>query len=165
MSPPLAGRVCPPGTKSFALICDDPDAPSGTWVHWVLCRLPAAVSSLAEKVEPPPLPNGAKQGANDFGKVEVWRSLPARGRAHHYFFKVYALDLDLALKPGPRRRSCLRRWSTTSSPKASSWANTSAREVSAAKSPVRPANGFSRAIVFQPPCLRWYRRSARSRIQ
>src|SRR5919201_7064814 len=66
-SPPLAWSEPPPGTKSFALICDDPDAPAGTWVHWVLYDVPGTAMRLAEGVPPKPsLDDGSRQGTNDF---------------------------------------------------------------------------------------------------
>src|SRR5579862_7709637 len=70
VSPPLRWSDPPPATKSFALICDDPDAPRGTWVHWVLFNLPAEQRELAEGVPTTAtLGNGAKQGKNDFGNI------------------------------------------------------------------------------------------------
>lgn len=100
-SPPLQWTDPPPGTACFALICDDPDAPRGTWVHWVLYNLPAGSRSLAEGVSTEPtLDNGARQGTNDFGKTGYGGPAPPRGRAHRYFFKLYALDKPLDLPPG-----------------------------------------------------------------
>jgi len=70
LSPPLAWADPPPGTKSFALVCDDPDAPAGTWVHWVLYGVPASVTSLPEGVRPAPtLDDGSRQGTNDFRRT------------------------------------------------------------------------------------------------
>lgn len=108
MSPPLAWSAVPAGTKSIALICDDPDAPGGMWVHWVLFNLPPSASSLPEKVEPgASLSDGARQGANDFGKLGYGGPCPPPGKAHHYFFKVYALDTTVALKPGAKKADLL----------------------------------------------------------
>jgi Raf kinase inhibitor-like YbhB/YbcL family protein len=105
ISPPLNWTGVPPGTKSVALICDDPDAPGGTWVHWVLYNLPVGTNALAEKVPATAtLPNGARQGVNDFGKVGYGGPCPPAGKPHHYFFKLYALDIDLALKPGATKK-------------------------------------------------------------
>ena len=98
VSPALHWTGPPPKTKSFALIVDDPDAPGGTWVHWVLYAIPAAASEVAESV--PPRDNVAGvgvQGANDFGKVGYGGPCPPRGPAHRYFFKLYALDGELSL--------------------------------------------------------------------
>ncbi len=109
VSPSLSWSGAPAGTKSLALICEDPDAPNGLWVHWVLYNLPATTTALAEKVEATgPLPGGAKQGTNDFQKIGYGGPCPPPGKAHRYFFKLYALDADLALKPGATRKDLLR---------------------------------------------------------
>ena len=95
-SPPLAWSDAPAGTKSFALIVDDPDAPDPaapkqTWVHWVVFDLPAGTSSLAAGAAPPP---GARPGRNDYGN-ERWNGpCPPIGR-HRYVHKLYALDVTL----------------------------------------------------------------------
>lgn len=101
VSPPLAWSGIPDGAKSIALICDDPDAPVGTWVHWVLYNLPPNTAELAENVpRQDTLPNGARQGRNDFGKIGYGGPAPPPGPAHRYYFKIYALDAVLDLKPG-----------------------------------------------------------------
>jgi Raf kinase inhibitor-like YbhB/YbcL family protein len=101
VSPPLSWTDPPPKTKSFALVTDDPDAPSGLWVHWVLYDLPADTRKLPEGVaRDPRLPNGALQGRNDFGKTGYNGPCPPRGSAHRYFFKLYALDSPTGLKAG-----------------------------------------------------------------
>ncbi len=101
LSPPLSWTGTPEGTKSLALIMDDPDAPVGTWVHWVLYNLPASVHELAEGVPTTEtLPNGARQGRNDFRKIGYGGPCPPPGPAHRYFFKLYALDTELSLAPG-----------------------------------------------------------------
>ena len=98
VSPPLNWSEAPPGTRSFALICDDPDAPVGTWVHWVIHGLSPATADLPEMVPPTErAPGGAKQGLNDFRRVGYGGPCPPPGRPHHYFFKLYALDTELAL--------------------------------------------------------------------
>jgi Raf kinase inhibitor-like YbhB/YbcL family protein len=95
-SPPLRWDGGPEATKSFALVCDDPDAPRGTWVHWVLWNLPTDQHELPEGVPTTPtLPSGARQGKNDFGKVGYGGPAPPRGKPHRYFFKIYALDRTL----------------------------------------------------------------------
>ena len=100
VSPPLRWSDPPPETKSFALICDDPDAPRGTWVHWVLFNLPAEKRQLEESVPAQKgLDEGAKQGKNDFGKVGYGGPSPPAGKPHRYFFKLYALDTTLDLAP------------------------------------------------------------------
>jgi Raf kinase inhibitor-like YbhB/YbcL family protein len=99
VSPPLSWSEAPPGTRSFALICDDPDAPVGTWVHWVVYGLAPATAELPEMVAPTEqLPGGAKQGLNDFRRVGYGGPCPPPGRPHRYFFKLYALDTELALR-------------------------------------------------------------------
>jgi Raf kinase inhibitor-like YbhB/YbcL family protein len=108
ISPPLKWTGSPAGTKSFALICDDPDAPAGTWVHWVLFNLRASATELSEKVEPVgTLPGGATQGTNSFAKIGYGGPCPPPGKPHRYFFKLYALDTDLPLKPGAAKRDLL----------------------------------------------------------
>jgi Raf kinase inhibitor-like YbhB/YbcL family protein len=103
-SPPLRWSEPPPGTSSLALICDDPDAPRGTWVHWVLFNLPAQSRELEEGVPTAGLlGNGAKQGTNDFGKVGYGGPAPPGGNPHRYFFKLYALDTVLDLPAGSSR--------------------------------------------------------------
>ena len=101
VSPPLTWSDAPPGTQSFALITDDPDAPAGIWVHWVIFDLPPSVHELAEGVpKQEDLPNHARQGMTDFRKVGYGGPCPPPGKAHRYFFKLYALDGRLNLKPG-----------------------------------------------------------------
>ncbi|HHT9133494.1 MAG TPA: YbhB/YbcL family Raf kinase inhibitor-like protein [Candidatus Avalokitesvara rifleensis] len=105
VSPPLSWNDPPKGTKSFTIICDDPDAPGGTWVHWVLYDLPPDASGLPEDVpKTKTLDNGAKQGTNDFRSIGYGGPCPPRGPAHRYFFKLYALDAKLDLPPGKTKR-------------------------------------------------------------
>ncbi len=105
ISPPLAWSNIPASTQSFALTIDDPDAPGGIWVHWVLFNLPAETTSLpADIPRTDTLPNGARQGSNDFGSVGYGGPRPPRGRGHRYIFKIYALDSMLDLRPGAMRR-------------------------------------------------------------
>jgi Raf kinase inhibitor-like YbhB/YbcL family protein len=93
VSPALSWTNSPTGTRSLAMIADDPDAPGGTWVHWVLYDLPPDTRQLPEGVpRSPQLPNKALQGRNDFGKIGYNGPCPPRGSAHRYFFKLYALD-------------------------------------------------------------------------
>jgi Raf kinase inhibitor-like YbhB/YbcL family protein len=99
VSPPLSWSEVPPGTRSFALICDDPDAPVGTWVHWVIYNLAPTTAELLEMVaSTEQLPGGAKQGLNDFRRVGYGGPCPPPGRPHRYLFKLYALDTELALR-------------------------------------------------------------------
>lgn len=107
VSPPLAWGSAPEGTKTFALICDDPDAPMGTWVHWVLFNLPASVNELSENIPPErELENGAKQGTNDFMKIGYGGPCPPGG-THRYYFKLYALDTELNLEAGAKKPQLL----------------------------------------------------------
>jgi len=97
ISPPLAWSPLPAGAKSIALICDDPDAPMGTWVHWVVYNLPADSTGLPEGVRPTErIERGGSQGVNDFRKIGYGGPCPPRG-THRYLFKVYALDAKLEL--------------------------------------------------------------------
>ena len=101
VSPALSWSEPPAGTQSLGLIMDDPDAPAGTWVHWVLYELPASTRELAENVpKDRELANGARQGRNDFGRTGYGGPCPPRGSSHRYFFKLYALDAKTNLKPG-----------------------------------------------------------------
>jgi Raf kinase inhibitor-like YbhB/YbcL family protein len=103
-SPHLAWSEIPVDTRSFALVCDDPDAPRGTWVHWVLFNLPADAVELAPGVpRTPELPSGARQGLNDFGNVGYDGPCPPPGKPHRYFFRLHALDCALNLAPGVTR--------------------------------------------------------------
>jgi Raf kinase inhibitor-like YbhB/YbcL family protein len=105
VSPPLEWSNTPEGTKSLALICDDPDAPMGTWVHWVLYGLLADTTSLAEGVpKNEVIEDLAVQGSNDFKRVGYGGPCPPRGKPHRYFFKLYALDSKLDLKPGAKKK-------------------------------------------------------------
>jgi Raf kinase inhibitor-like YbhB/YbcL family protein len=108
VSPPLQWEGLPPGANSLALICDDPDAPAGIWVHWVLYNLPINSSALPEAVPASEtLSSGAKQGINDFRRVGYGGPCPPPGKAHRYYFKLYALDIELALKPRTTKHELL----------------------------------------------------------
>ncbi len=101
ISPKLEWKGPPANTESFALIMDDPDAPAGTWVHWVLYEIPSDARELPERVPmQEQLASGARQGRNDFGKIGYGGPCPPPGKPHRYFFKLYALDTKLNLKPG-----------------------------------------------------------------
>jgi Raf kinase inhibitor-like YbhB/YbcL family protein len=98
ISPPLAWQEPPSGTRSLALICDDPDAPRGTFTHWVVFNVPADSREMSAGVPlSATLPNGAVHGTNDFGKAGYGGPSPPPGKPHRYFFKVYALDQTLDL--------------------------------------------------------------------
>ena len=108
VSPPLAWNSIPEGTKSIALICDDPDAPMGTWIHWVMYNLPGDLTGLPENVpsgENPP--TGGKHGITDFGTYGYGGPAPPSG-THRYFFKIYARDSELALKGRVTKKDLLK---------------------------------------------------------
>ena len=108
ISPPLQWDTVPECTKSIALISDDPDAPMGTWVHWVLFNLPADTTELTENIPPDEnLPGGAGQGTNDFRRIGYGGPCPPGG-THRYFFKIYALDSELDLPAGTRKKDLLK---------------------------------------------------------
>jgi Raf kinase inhibitor-like YbhB/YbcL family protein len=108
VSPPLAWDHVPDGTRSQALLCEDPDAPRGVWTHWVLFNLPPDQRKLDENVaKKPTLPGGAIQGNNDFGKSGYSGPSPPPGKPHRYFFKLYALDAPLNLPAGASRQQLL----------------------------------------------------------
>ncbi len=100
ISVPLLFLHVPPSAKSLALVMDDPDAPRGVFVHWVIYDMPAALEGLPEGVpHVPELEYGIKQGLNDFGKIGYGGPCPPSG-AHRYFFKLYALSVETVLDPG-----------------------------------------------------------------
>ena len=113
LSPPLAWSNVPQGAKEIALICDDPDAPAGTWVHWVLYKIPADVTGLPEGLPREKIlkvPAGAAQGINSFSKDNLgYRGpLPPPGHGpHHYHFKVFALDKPVSVPPGVDKKTLL----------------------------------------------------------
>jgi len=105
ISPPLVWTNAPANTKSFALIADDPDAPMGTWVHWVLYDLPPPTKALPEDVAKTQYITGsAKQGINDFHRLGYGGPCPPPGKPHRYYFKLYALDKMLELAPGETKQ-------------------------------------------------------------
>jgi Raf kinase inhibitor-like YbhB/YbcL family protein len=100
-SPPLSWIGIPANAKSMALVVDDPDAPAGTWVHWVLYNIPAEVTSLPAGIPKiATVPNIGTQGSNDFRRIGYGGPCPPPGKPHRYFFKLYALDATLNLNPG-----------------------------------------------------------------
>jgi len=107
ISPPLAWRGAPPGTQSFALIMDDPDAPGRTWVHWVVFNLPADAAALPAAIRSDDdLPGAAAHGQNSWRRSDYGGPCPPSG-THRYFFKLYALDTTLDLTPGATRQQVL----------------------------------------------------------
>lgn len=100
-SPPLAWNDIPEGTQSLVLIVDDQDAPAGTWVHWLLYDIPPCVDNLPEGQPPTEtVPGIGTQGSNDFGRIGYGGPCPPGGSPHHYYFKLYALDMLFNLEPG-----------------------------------------------------------------
>ncbi|MFZ9748903.1 MAG: YbhB/YbcL family Raf kinase inhibitor-like protein [Vulcanococcus sp.] len=105
LSPPLRWSGSPAGTESLALLVEDPDAPSGTWVHWVLFNIPASIKALPAGLERSPrLANGACHGScwgvDRFERIGFQGPMPPPGRAHRYRFELIALDCLLPLQPG-----------------------------------------------------------------
>jgi len=108
ISVPLAWKDSPSQTQSFALVVEDPDAPGKTFVHWVLFDLPGDVSELRAGIgRHESLPGNATQGVNDFGNLGYNGPCPPKGPAHHYHFKLYALDRPTGLPPKATRQSVL----------------------------------------------------------
>jgi Raf kinase inhibitor-like YbhB/YbcL family protein len=100
VSPPIAWQNIPPACKSLCLICDDPDAPGKTWVHWVCYDIPTAVTGIAQGCpKADTISGGGKQGKTDFGSIGYGGPCPPSG-SHRYFFKLYALDVMLNLPAG-----------------------------------------------------------------
>lgn len=109
LSPPLKWSGVPAGAQSLAIICEDPDAPRGTFCHWLLYNLPASTRELAEGVaNEAEFTNGARQGLNDFGRIGYNGPCPPRGDdAHRYYFRIYALNASLKFNELPRREDLL----------------------------------------------------------
>lgn len=104
ISPPLEWSGVPDAAQSLALIVDDPDAPAGIWVHWVLYNIPVERVSLPEDVSRDANVEGiGDQGINDFGRTGYGGPCPPRGSSHRYYFKLYALDTRLELKIGTKK--------------------------------------------------------------
>jgi len=107
VSPALEWSGAPGNVKSFALVCEDPDAPRSTWIHWVLYNLPADAKEMPEAMPPDAkLPSGALHGVNDFGNPGYGGPAPPRGKPHRYVFKLFALD-DLLKLPEKATRAQL----------------------------------------------------------
>jgi Raf kinase inhibitor-like YbhB/YbcL family protein len=100
LSPSLEWSGEPPETRSFTLTVEDPDAPAGTWCHWLLYDIPPKIHNLAQGYKPGSL---GISGENDFGKPGYGGPCPPKGKAHRYFFKLHALDTQtLGLQPGAK---------------------------------------------------------------
>lgn len=107
ISPPLQWADAPVDTRSFALIVDDPDAPISPWTHWLLYNLPSESCALPESVPPDAeLTDGSRHGKNSWGWLGYGGPCPPSG-AHRYFFKLYALDTVLELRPGASKEALL----------------------------------------------------------
>src|ERR1039458_2244907 len=103
-SPDLSWFGAPAGVQSFALIADDPDAPVGTWTHWLVWNIPAQSTGLPKGVpKEETLGNGTRQGRNDFRRIGYGGPCPPPGKPHRYFFKVYALDAKLDVRAGANK--------------------------------------------------------------
>jgi Raf kinase inhibitor-like YbhB/YbcL family protein len=95
MSPPLEWSGLPPDTRSLVLLCDDPDAPAGTWHHWAMYDIPPSSAGLPEGAGQPSGAKSFKQGVNDFGRIGYGGPCPPRGHGpHHYHFRLLALSAD-----------------------------------------------------------------------
>jgi len=109
VSPPLEWSDPPEGTQALALVCDDPDAPVGTWDHWLIWNLPADTRELPEGVPTTATVDdlgGAAQGKNGWGKIGYGGPMPPPGHGdHHYHFRLYALEARLDLAPGAEKRT------------------------------------------------------------
>ena len=109
ISPQLSWSGAPVETKSFVLIADDPDAPAGTWVHWVIYNIPPTVKELNKNIpNDAVLPGGITQGMTDFGRTGYGGPCPPGG-THRYYFKLYALNEDLGLKPKLSKKEVLKK--------------------------------------------------------
>lgn len=107
ISPPLKWEDPPSGTQSFVLICDDPDAPMGTWDHWIVFNIPAKETELPEDIPSQNrLPNNALHGQNSWGRNDYGGPCPPSG-IHRYFFKLYALDILLDLEAGANKNQVM----------------------------------------------------------
>ena len=101
VSPELSWAGAPQGTKSFALIVDDPDAPAGTWNHWLIWNIPASQHELNEGAS---RNHAITEGQNDFHKTRYNGPCPPPGKPHRYYFKLFALDTELTLPTGSARK-------------------------------------------------------------
>lgn len=108
-SPSLFWKNVPAKTESFVLICDDPDAPFKTWVHWLLFNIPGSFREIRENISAKELAEeGVSAGINDFGKLGYGGPCPPAGKYHRYFFKLYALDTALSLEEGATKKEIIR---------------------------------------------------------
>lgn len=105
LSPPLSFGPAPPGTESLVVICDDPDAPSGLFTHWILYNIPPSTRQVAKGVaKKPALIDGSRHGMNNYGRLEYSGPCAPPGNPHHYHFDLFALDLVLSLRAPVSRK-------------------------------------------------------------
>lgn len=110
VSPPLKWHDVPAETKSLVLICDDPDAPLMTWVHWLIYCIPPSKNGLEENIpRKEVLEWGGKQGKNSWGKIGYGGPCPPGKKQHRYFFRLYALNEELNLPAGLKKKELLKR--------------------------------------------------------
>lgn len=109
ISPPLRWSTLPERTISFAVLCEDPDAPAGIWTHWIIFNIPPNVMELPAGIKnEEKLENGIVQGVNDFGYTGFGGPCPPDGAEHRYYFRIYALDTTLNPGPGAKRKEFLK---------------------------------------------------------
>ena len=108
ISPPLTWEGQPEGVVSYVLIVDDPDAPRGTFTHWVLYNIPGSLTSLPENVPKKSVTDYGLQGRNSFGRIGYGGPCPPPGKPHRYIFKLYALDVKLNLEAGATKKQVLK---------------------------------------------------------
>ena len=109
VSPPLRWDSLPERTISFAILCEDPDAPMGTWTHWIIFNIPPDIMELSAEIKKEEkLEKGMIQGINDFGYAGYGGPCPPEGEKHRYFFRIYALDTTLNIGPGAKRKEFLK---------------------------------------------------------
>ena len=110
ISPEISWKNAPGETKSFAIIMDDPDAPFGTFTHWIIYNIPGGYIGLKEDIKKDKvIEDGIAQGINDFGKIGYGGPCPPPGKPHRYFIKLYALDAELNLPSGLRVNELFKR--------------------------------------------------------
>lgn len=108
ISPPINWHDAPEGTRSIVLICDDPDAPSETWDHWILFNIDPVKGGLPEAIPKiRTLPGGESHGTNSWGRMDYGGPCPPSGKPHRYFFKLYALDREVSISPGAKKSEVL----------------------------------------------------------
>ncbi|HSW70749.1 MAG TPA: YbhB/YbcL family Raf kinase inhibitor-like protein [Gammaproteobacteria bacterium] len=103
-SPQLSWKGAPSKTKTYVLICNDPDAPQGDWYHWVMYNIPNTVTTLSEGTV---LASGASLGKNSWGRLQYNGPCPPAGSLHHYYFTLYALDSSLSLPSGAEAKTVM----------------------------------------------------------